>query len=37
MNDLGKPDAVPVPKQDYDRLRAQTLADAGHGEGRENG
>ena len=29
MNDLGKPGAVPVPKQEYDRMRAQTLADAG--------
>ena len=29
MNDLGKPGAVPVPKPDYDRLRAQSLADAG--------
>src|SRR3954453_7549524 len=29
MNDLGKPGAVPVPKQEYDRLRAQTLAAAG--------
>jgi MFS family permease len=28
MNDLGKPDAVPVPKPEYDRLREQTLADA---------
>ncbi|MBO9513419.1 MAG: MHS family MFS transporter [Variovorax sp.] len=28
LNDLGKPNAVPVPKQEYDRLRAQTLADA---------
>ncbi len=25
MNDLGKPNAVPVPKEEYDRLRAQTL------------
>ena len=25
MNDLGKPDAVPVPKPEYDRLRAQAL------------
>jgi len=29
MNDLGKPDAVPVPKPEYDRLRQQTLATAG--------
>jgi MFS family permease len=29
MNDLGKPGAVPVPKPDYDRMRAQSLADAG--------
>jgi MFS family permease len=29
MNDLGKPGAVPVPKPEYDRMRAQTLADAG--------
>ena len=26
MNDLGRPDAAPVPKPEYDRLRAQTLA-----------
>jgi hypothetical protein len=29
LNDLGKPGAVPVPKPDYDRIRAQTLAGAG--------
>ena len=29
LNDLGEPGAVPVDKQDYDRLRAQTIADAG--------
>ncbi|MDE1180781.1 MFS transporter [Paraburkholderia sp.] len=28
MNDLGKPSAIPVDKQDYNRLREQTLADA---------
>jgi len=28
MNDLGKPDAVPVDKAEYDRLREQTLTDA---------
>lgn len=28
MNDLGEPDAVPVAKDEYDRLRAQTLASA---------
>jgi Na+/melibiose symporter-like transporter len=28
MNDLGKPDAVPVPKPEYDRLRQQTLTPA---------
>ncbi|RZL93142.1 MAG: MFS transporter, partial [Variovorax sp.] len=28
MNDLGKPDAKPVPKEDYERLRAKTLSDA---------
>jgi len=28
MNDLGKPDAVPVDKQEYDRLREQTLVNA---------
>jgi MFS family permease len=28
MNDLGKPDAVPVEKTEYDRLREQTLVDA---------
>jgi MFS family permease len=26
LNDLGKKDAVPVPKEEYDRLRAQSLA-----------
>jgi MFS family permease len=28
LNDLGDPNAVPVPKREYDRLREQTLADA---------
>jgi MFS family permease len=28
LNDLGRPGAVPVDKQDYDRLRARTIADA---------
>ncbi|MDM0013879.1 MFS transporter [Variovorax sp. J22P168] len=28
MNDLGDPNAVPVPKPEYERMRAQTLADA---------
>jgi MFS family permease len=28
LNDLGEPGAVPVAKAEYDRLRAQTLADA---------
>src|SRR2546427_2682375 len=28
LNDLGDPRAIPVPKQEYDRMRAQTLADA---------
>ena len=28
IDDLGHPGAVPVDKQDYDRMRAQTLADA---------
>ncbi|MDM0105985.1 MFS transporter [Variovorax sp. J22R24] len=28
MKDLGNPNAVPVPKQEYERLREQTLADA---------
>jgi hypothetical protein len=28
LNDLGKPGAVPVDKQQYDRLREQTIADA---------
>jgi hypothetical protein len=26
MNDLGNPDAVPVPKDEYERLREQTIA-----------
>jgi len=30
MNDLGKPDAQPIPKADYDRLRAEALANAAH-------
>jgi MFS family permease len=29
MNDLGQPGAVPVEKREYDRIRAQILADAG--------
>jgi MFS family permease len=29
MHDLGKKDAVPVPKPEYDRMREQTLAGAG--------
>ncbi len=29
LNDLGRPDAVPVSKRDYDAMRAQTLAGAG--------
>ena len=28
LNDLGDPNAVPVPKDEYDRLRANTIADA---------
>jgi MFS family permease len=28
LNDLGDPNAVPVPKDEYDRLRATTIADA---------
>jgi hypothetical protein len=28
MKDLGNPDAVPVDRQEYDRLREQTLSDA---------
>jgi MFS family permease len=28
MNDLGDPDAVPVPKPEYDRIRAQTIENA---------
>jgi len=28
LNDLGDPRAVPVDRQEYDRLRAQTFADA---------
>ena len=27
MNDLGNPNAVPVPKEEYDRLRAKAIAD----------
>jgi hypothetical protein len=26
MNDLGNPNAVPVPKAEYDQIHAQTLA-----------
>jgi MFS family permease len=29
LNDLGKSDAVPVPKAEYDRLRAQSIGGAG--------
>jgi MFS family permease len=29
LSDLGRPDAMPVAKQDYDRMRAQAYADAG--------
>jgi hypothetical protein len=29
LNDLGRANAVPVPKEEYDRLRAQSIADAG--------
>ena len=28
MNDLGQPNAVPVPKPEYDRLREQAVAEA---------
>src|SRR3954447_276628 len=28
LNDLGQPNATPVPKEEYERLRAQSLADA---------
>ena len=28
MNDLGDPDAVPVPQAEYDRLREQAIAQA---------
>jgi Na+/melibiose symporter-like transporter len=28
LNDLGNPNAVPVPRQDYERMREQTLAEA---------
>jgi Na+/melibiose symporter-like transporter len=27
LNDLGEPDAVPIEKGDYEKLRAQTMAD----------
>ena len=33
MNDLGNPNAVPVPKPEYDRMREQTLARREAGEG----
>ena len=29
LNDLGNPNAVPVPKPEYDRLRAELMAGAG--------
>ena len=29
LKDLGRPEAVPVPKQDYDRIREQSLTKAG--------
>ena len=29
MNDLGKPGAVPVPRKEYDRMRAQSLSNTG--------
>jgi hypothetical protein len=28
MKDLGNPNAVPVPKQDYERMREKTLSNA---------
>ena len=28
LNDLGNPNAVPVPKAEYDRMREQSIADA---------
>ncbi len=31
LNDLGNPDAMPVPQSEYDRIRAQTLAAAAKG------
>jgi Na+/melibiose symporter-like transporter len=30
IKDLGKPDAIPVNKDDYNRRRAQAIAEAGH-------
>jgi hypothetical protein len=29
MNDLGNPGAVPVPKQEYDRIREKAVGGAG--------
>jgi len=29
LNDLGNPDAAPLPKDEYDRLRARTELDTG--------
>ena len=33
MNDLGNPNAVPVPKAEYDRIREKAVAQRGHGIG----
>ena len=33
LNDLGDPNAVPVDKPDYDRMRAQTFAECGRSQG----
>ncbi len=33
LNDLGNPDAVPVDKDTYDRMRAQSVAEANAAKG----
>jgi hypothetical protein len=29
VEDLGNPNAVPIPKEEYERLRAESIANAG--------